>query len=151
MSPARTRLVFAAVATAVLAAVVTAVAVSGSSDEDSAPVDDECLAAWNDDPVALGDGAHAYGGHGYRDVLVSRVDADGALTEDADGRCAVVFAAPQVDQEPGFGVRVLDGGEWAGLAFVDRVELDDIAALQRDATATANATLLPDGRLTPSG
>ena len=151
MSRNRPRLVFAAVATAVLAAVVTAVAVSGSSDDAAPSADTECVTAWNGDPVALGDGAHAYSGHGYRDVLVSRVDTDGALSDGADGRCAVVFAAPQVDQEPGFGVRVLDGGEWVGLAFADRVEFDDIAAMQREATATANALLLPDGRLAASG
>jgi hypothetical protein len=147
MSGSRARLVFAVVASAVLVAVVTAVAVSGSSDEGAPAADADCVAAWNDDPVALGDGAHAYGGHGYRDVLVSRVDPDGALTDTADGRCAVVFATSQADREPGFGVRVLDSGEWVGLAFVDRVEFDDIAAMQRDAGATANAILLPDGRL----
>ena len=154
MSQSRGRLAFAAVAAAVLAAVVVAVAVSGSSDDDGPA--DECLSAWNDDPVALSDGVHAYDAHGYRATLLARVDPDGNVIPDSEvegppsqeQRCAAIFASPQVDSEPDFGARVLDEGRWAGLALVDRVPLDQIEALQRDATETANATLLPDGRLT---
>ena len=153
MSGGRGRLVFAGVATALLIAAVVAVAVSGSADED-APAD-ECLAVWNDDAVGRSDGVHAYTAHGYRAVLVGRVDPEGELIGEAvvegepspEQRCAVIFAAPRVDSEPDFGVRVHDDGRWAGLAVLDRVPLDRIEALQRDATATADATLLPDGRL----
>jgi hypothetical protein len=151
MNGSRGRLVFAAATTAVLVAAVVAVAVSGSSD-DEAP-DDECLLEWNDDALARSDGVHAYTAHGYSATLITRVDPEGNVVEDAtgeptaDARCAVVFASPQVDYEPEFGVRVLDAGRWTGLALADRVPLDQIAAMQRDATATANATLLPDGRL----
>ena len=74
-------------------------------------------------------------------------DADAQDPPTAEARCAVVFASPQVDSEPDFGVRVFDDGRWAGLALVDRVPLEQIETLQREATATANATLLPDGRL----
>jgi hypothetical protein len=144
MSEGRGRLIFAAVATALLTAVIVAVAISGSSGEEQT-TDDECLVAWNDDPLARSDGVHAYEAHGYRSTLLTRVDPEGDSTPDA--RCAVVFASPQVDQEPDFGVRVLDDGRWAGLALVDRVPLDQIEAMQREATATANVTLLPDGRL----
>lgn len=154
MSQSRGRLAFAAVAAVVLAAVVVAVAVSGSSDDDDPA--DECLSAWNDDPVAQSDGVHAYEAHGYRATLLTRVDPEGNLVpeEEVEGppsqeqRCAAIFASPQVDSELDFGARVLDEGRWAGLALVDRVPLDQIEALQRDATETANTTLLPDGRLT---
>jgi hypothetical protein len=154
MSQNRGRLAFAGVLIAGLVAVVVAVTVSGSSGDESAA--DECLNEWNDDPVALSDGVHAYEAHGYRATLLARVDAEGNLVPESEvegapseqQRCAVVFASPQVDSEPDFGVRVLDEGRWAGLALVDRVPLDQIEALQQDATATSNTTLLPDGRLT---
>ena len=153
MSEGRGRLIFAAAATAALAAAVVAVAVSGSSD-DPAPAD-ECLSAWNDDSLARSDGVHAYEAHGYRATLLARVDPEGNVVPEPEvegapspeQRCAAIFASPQVDSEPDFGVRVLDDGRWAGLALVDRVPLDQIEALQRDATATSNTTLLPDGRL----
>ena len=150
MTSDRGRLAFAAAATIMLVATVIVVALSGSSDDEGAAVDEECLAAWNGDSLALSDGVHAYTGHGYRATLVTRVDSEGGITE-AGGRCAVVFAAAQVDREPDFGVRVQDDDRWSGLALADRVPLDEIVAMQRDATATANTTLLPDGRLTPSG
>jgi hypothetical protein len=153
MSPDRGRLAFAAVAAAVLVGVVVAVAVSGSSGDD-APAD-ECLSEWNDDPVALSDGVHAYEAHGYRATLLTRVDPQGDVVDEAEfegppspeQRCAVVFASPQVDAELDFGVRVHDDGRWAGLSLVDRIPTDRIEGMQRDATATANVTLLPDGRL----
>jgi hypothetical protein len=154
MSQRGGRLAFAAVATAGLVAVVVAVAVSGSSDDEASA--DECLSAWNDDPVALSDGVHAYEAHGYRATLLTRVDPEGNVVPESEvegqpspeQRCATIFASPQVDSELDFGARVLDEGRWAGLALVDRVPLDQIETLQRDATATANTTLLPDGRLT---
>ena len=154
MSQGRGRLVFAGVAAAVLLAVVVAVAVSGSSGGDDGP-DDACLAAWNDDALARSDGVHAYEVHGYRAALLTRIDREGAVVPEAEiegppsaeQRCAVVFASPDVDFEPEFGVLVLDDDRWGGLVLVDSVPLDQIAAMQRDATATANVTLLPDGRL----
>jgi hypothetical protein len=154
MSEGRGRLAFAAGATAILTAAIVVVVISGSSGEEEGPAD-PCRAIWNDDPLARSDGVHAYEAHGYRATLLTRVDQRGDLVADADlreapttdARCAVVFASPQVDSEPEFGVRVFDIGRWAGLALVDRVPLDQIEAMQQDATATANTTLLPDGRL----
>lgn len=154
MTESRGRLAFAAGATAILAAAIVAVVISGSSDDDEGAAD-PCLAIWNDDAVARSDGVHAYEAHGYSATLLTRVDPEGEPIADpkptdpptAESRCAVVFASPQVDSEPEFGVRVFDNGRWAGLALVDRVPLEQIETLQREATATANATLLPDGRL----
>ena len=152
MNRNRGRLAFAGIATAVLVAAVVAVAVSGGSEGDAAG--DPCLAEWNDDALARSDGVHAYTTHGYRATLLTQLDAAGELVADAGdqapdagARCAVVFASPQVDSEPDFGVRVLEAGRWQGLAAADGVPLERIAELQRDATETANVTLLPDGRL----
>jgi hypothetical protein len=154
MSQNRARLAFAGIAALVLTAVVVAVTVSGSSGDDGPS--DECLSEWNDDPVALSDGVHAYDAHGYRATLLTRVDPEGNVigeseiegSPSAEQRCAVIFASAQVDFEYDFGVRVLDEGRWAGLVLVDGLPPDQVVALQRDATATANTTLLPDGRLT---
>jgi hypothetical protein len=153
MTEGRGRLVFAAGATAILTAVIVVVVISGSSGE-GGPAD-PCLATWNDDAIARSDGVHAYEAHGYSATLLTRVDPQGEVVADAqtddppttEARCAVVFASPQVDSEPDFGVRVFDNGRWAGLVLVDRVPLEQIETMQRDATATANVTLLPDGRL----
>jgi hypothetical protein len=153
MTEGRGRLAFAAAATAILTAAIVVVVISGSSSEEGPT--DPCLAIWNDDAIARSDGVHAYEVHGYRATLLTRVDPQGELVADADtqdeptteARCAVVFGSPQVDSEPDFGVRVFDNGRWAGLVLVDRVPLEQIETMQRDATATANATLLPDGRL----
>ena len=152
MTEGRGRLAFAAGATAILTAVIVVVSMSGSSGEEGPT--DPCLAIWNDDAIARSDGVHAYQAHGYSATLLTRVDPQGELVASepqdpptAQARCAVVFASPQVDSEPDFGVRVFDSGRWAGLALVDRVPLEQIETLQREATATANATLLPDGRL----
>lgn len=152
MSVRRGRLAFAAGAAAVLLVAVVAVAVGGPSSSSDAAAG-ECLAAWNDDAVARSEGVHAYGTHGYRETLVARVDRDGEILESPDRepspdeRCAVIFAATEVDDEPEFGVRVHDDGRWHGLALVDRVPLAVIETMQREATGAANATLLPDGRL----
>lgn len=152
MNQNRGRLVFAAMASAVLVAAVVAFAISGASGDDAA--DDPCLAEWTDDAVARSDGVHAYSAHGYRATLLTRLDSEGELIPGAgdqkpgpEARCAVVFASPQVDSEPDFGVRVLEAGAWIGLADADGIPLARIAELQREATETANVTLLPDGRL----
>lgn len=111
----------------------------------------ECLAAWNEDSLALSDGVHASAAHSYGETLIAFADGDGVIVTDASAgaRCAVVFATPKVEFEPAFGVRVFTGGRWIGLADADGVSNDQISAIQRAATETANATLLPDGRLAP--
>jgi len=146
----------------VLATLVGVVVATGSSGDNE--VTNECIAAWNGDPIAAAPdigGVHAYEappiGHGYREALATRVNADGNVLEatdgepaldDPDARCAVVFAAPELDFEPGFGVFVFDSGRWASLMNVDGLPLDRIEEIQADAIATANATLLADGTLT---
>lgn len=148
--PERGRLAIVAGAALLLAVVVTVAALSASgAAEDDDP--ESCFAAWNESPSAIGDGVHAYQGHDYGPVLVTRVDDSGKVLPPGadDGRCAVIFATGQVGLEPDFGVRVYSSGQWAGLYSTDGVPLEQIARIQRDALASANAALQPDGSLVP--
>lgn len=148
--PARGRLAIIAVATTLLGAIVIVAALTASSGAPEAEIPEDCLTVWNEDPVALQDGRHAYKTHDYRAALLARVSDTGELVEPdaSENRCAVVFASPRVDSEPDFGVRVLDRNRWAGLVLTDGVPVSRIEAMQRDATGEANATVLPDGSLT---
>ena len=158
-TPQRTRLAIALGAALLLAALVGVVVITGGSDdEQSAAPTGTCFEAWNEDPLAaFQDGQHAYATHGYRQTLVTRLDRDAEVIEspdddapadDPEARCAVIFAAPQVDDEPDFGVRVFDQGRWTGLTLTDKVPLEHIADLQADAISDSNAELLADGKLT---
>ena len=152
MTEGRGRLAFAAGATAILTAAIVVVVISGSSGEEGArrPLPGD-LERRPDRPLRRR--PRLRGARLQRDPLDARRSAGrgGRGRPDrqptAEARCAVVFASPQVDSEPDFGVRVFDDGRWVGLALVDRVPLEQIETLQADATATANVTLLPDGRL----
>jgi hypothetical protein len=153
----RARLAIVLGATFVLAAIVGIVVATGGSDESPATPTGTCFVAWNNDPLApRQDGIHAYTAHGYRQTLVARIDRDGNIVEDADdglepddtdAPCAVIFASPQVDQEPNFGVRVLDDGRWTGLDLAGGTQLEDIARLQAEAVAESNAVLSANGLL----
>jgi hypothetical protein len=159
----RARLAVALGATFLLAGIVGVVLATRGSDEPPAAPAGTCFVAWNEDPVApRQDGIHAYTAHGYRQTLVTRIDREGKILEDSDdalepddpeARCAVIFASPQVDEEPDFGVRIFErnvrGKEpgWTGLALEDGTQLEDIARLQAEAVAISNAVLAADGTL----
>ncbi len=146
----RTRLAFALGFSVLLAGVIGVVVLAGGSDrgrESAGP----CLGDWNTSNDAVVEGVHGYSAHGYRSVQVTGVNERGELVDvDAPGaRCAVIFAAQKVDFEPDFGVRVKDeqGETWRGLFIDNEIAIDRIAELQREASALANATLLPSGQL----
>jgi hypothetical protein len=153
----RARLAIALAATFLLAVIVGIVLATRGSDEGPAAPTGACFVAWNEDLLApRQDGIHAYAAHGYRQTLVARIDRDGRIVDDADdelepddpdARCAVIFASPQVDEEPDFGVRVFDKGAWTGLALRDGTQLEDIANLQAEAVAISNAQLGSNGLL----
>ena len=149
--PAPGRLAIVAGAALLLAVVVTVAALSASGGAPEGDDPENCLAAWNESQSAIGDGVHAYQGHDYGPVLVTRVDDSGKVLPPGadDGRCAVIFATGQVGLEPDFGVRVHSSGQWTGLYFTDGVAPGEIARMQREAVSTANATLQPDGSLVP--
>ncbi len=154
----RARLAIALGATILLAAIIgIVVATRGGEEEPSELLSSTCFEAWNEDLVApRQDGIHAYSAHGYRQTLVTRLDAeaqtlglgDDATPADKPGaRCAVIFASPQPDFEPDFGVRVYEKGRWSGLGLTDESPLKVIARLQAEAVADSNAVLVTNGTL----
>ena len=153
----RARLAIVAGGTLLLAAIVGIVVLTGGSEEAPGAPTGTCFETWNQDAIApIQDGQHAYNAHGYRQTLVTRLDRDGQITDDPgdevpaddpNARCVVIFAAPQPDFEPDFGVRVYDKGVWTGLALADKAELDEIADLQAEAVPDTNAVLAASGQL----
>jgi hypothetical protein len=109
--------------------------------------DPACIEAWNSDETAVGFGQHQFGGHGYERVQVLRVDATGVPTEAEDGLCAVVFAATELDPEPGARAQVLLDGSWTGFESLEGVNDRAIGQLQSDAVAGTNASLSSEGVL----
>jgi hypothetical protein len=135
-----------------LAVVVAVVILSGSdSGGEGGAADSACVEAWNSDETALGFGQHQFGGHGYERVQVLRVDRSGAPTEAEDGLCGVVFAATELDPEPGARAQVLLEGSWTGFESLRAVNDRAVGQLQSDAVAGTNASLTSDGRLVPQG
>jgi hypothetical protein len=131
-----------------LAVAVLVVIVSGSSgDGGGGAADPACVEAWNADQTQVAFGQHQFGGHGYERVQVLRVDRDGAPTETEDGLCAVVFAATELDPEPGARAQVLLEGTWTGLESLGDNNDRAIGQLQSDAVAGTNAELTSDGML----
>jgi hypothetical protein len=154
----RARLIIALGAAILLAAIVVVVVVArGGDEEPSELLAHTCFETWNDDVVApRQDGIHAYTAHGYRQTLVTRLDEnaeivglgdDSTAPGDPQARCAVIFASPQPDEEPDFGVRVYDEGRWTGLGLTDESPLKVIAGLQAEAVADSNALLASNGTL----
>lgn len=153
----RARLAVALGAAFLLAAIVgVVVATGGSGDEQAAAPTGTCFEAWNTSGAPIQDGQHAYTAHGYRQTLVTRLDSeseiigsadDEAAPNDPEARCVVIFATPQPDFEPDFGVRVLVNNRWTGLVVAEKVPLDDIAALQAQAVPESNALLAANGTL----
>ncbi len=153
----RARLAIALGGAVLFALIVGIVVLTRDSDDPPAAPTGACFVAWNEDPIApRQDGIHAYTTHGYRETLVTRIDRDGQVIPDADDElepddpdapCAVIFASPQVDDEPDFGVRVFAEGRWTGLSLTRGTELEDIAELQAEAVSISNAVLESDGVL----
>jgi hypothetical protein len=154
----RTRLAIALGAALFLGVIIGVVVMVGASGSDQPALPTgTCFEAWNEDPVApIDQGQHAYSAHGYRQTLVARLDRDlqiidesleDRVADDPKARCLVIFASPQPDFEPDFGVRVFDTGRWAGLAETDKATLDDIARLQAEAVSDSNALLTSSGKL----
>ena len=107
-----------------------------------------CLKAWNSDVEALNFGIHNSISHGYKEVQVGYMPERGAtrLATDPDaGRCAVVFAANHPDPEPEVVGQIRQGDHWIPLIHV--LEPDELATLQRNAVADANATVNQYGKL----
>ena len=148
----RTRILVASVLTAglVVAVLVVVLAGTGGDDGDVAEADSECVEDWNDDEAMVAFGLHQFNGHGYERVEVLRVTPDAEPTDGEGGLCAVVFAARNLDPEPGARAQVLLDGKWAGVESLGNVGDREIAQLQSDAFARVNASLDTDGQLVPA-
>lgn len=144
----RAALVAASILLTGLAVAVVVVVLSGSgSDAGATEADPACLEAWNEDETAVAFGQHQFGGHGYERVQVLRVDESGGPTEAEDGLCAAVFAATELDPEPGARAQVLLNGSWTGFESLGSVNDRTIGQLQSDAVAETNASLTAEGNL----
>ena len=70
------------------------------------------LSSNEDDEAMVAFGLHQFNGHGYERVEVLRVTQDGKPTDSESGICAVVFAARNLDPEPGARAQVqVDGNQ----------------------------------------
>lgn len=148
----RAALYAAGVLLAGLAVVVVVVLLSGSDGAgEGGAADPACIEAWNSDGTAVGFGEHQFGGHGYERVQVLRVDPSGTPSEAEDALCAVVFAATELDPEPGARAQVLLDGSWTGFESLGGVNDQAIGQLQSDAVAGTNASLTSEGRLVARG
>ena len=130
-----------------LAVVVVVVVVSGSDGGEAGAADPACIEAWNSDETAVSFGQHQFGGHGYERVEVLRVDEQGTPSDAESGLCAVVFAAGELDPEPGARAQVLLDGSWTGFESLGAIDDRTIGQLQSDAVAGTNASLTSEGEL----
>jgi hypothetical protein len=146
--PKRARVYVAVVLGVGLVVAVLVVLLAGGGDDDAvAEADPECIEAWNDDQTIVSFGQHQFNGHGYERVQVLRVNETGEPTDSAEGRCAVVFAATNLDPEPGARGQVFLDGKWTGFEALESVTEEEIAQLQADAFSQANSSLSGDGTL----
>jgi hypothetical protein len=109
---------------------------------------DRCLKAWNSDVEALNLGVHNSISHGYEEVQVGYMPERGStrlVTDPDGGECTVVFAREEPDPEPEVAGRTYRGSHWIPLTRV--VDQGELATLQRDAVADANATVNQYGKL----
>jgi hypothetical protein len=147
----RSRLIVAIVLGFGLVAAVLVVVLAGGGDESKAEAaDSECVDDWNGDESMVAFGLHQFNGHGYERVEVLRVTQEAKPTDSEDGICAVVFAARNLDPEPGARAQVLVDDQWTGIENLGNVDDQEIAQLQADAFSRVNASLTTDGRLTPA-
>jgi hypothetical protein len=146
----RSRLLFVAGVTGVLAALIVAILVfSGGEERSFAEAPPDCVSAWNDDPYAVALGRHQTSIHGYIDVEVSMLGADGADPAPGEGgaHCAVIFAAGTLDPEVSAAAQIRRAGAWRPLS--DGAATDRLAELQARAGGSYNAQLTPDGTIEP--
>jgi hypothetical protein len=152
----RGRLVFACALAAVLVAGTVIILVLGAGDggREFAAAPERCIDQWNGDPAAVSLGQHQAGpppgGHGYVDVHVTTLSADGAgevAETDPGATCALIFASAALSSEPGSAVQVFMNGGWHTLFGLQPEER--LAELQIEAQSAYNARIGPDGTVAP--
>lgn len=146
------RLPIAVASALLLGAVIGVVVLSGSSESSPpTPPPSGCLARWNEDPASLRYGRHNYIGHRYTSAQVRRLSVSGEDPRSGEGNCAVVFPAPTLDSEPFFAGQLATGDRWTPIAKLPTIPDVRLAELQVEAQSAANASLHPDGTLSPVG
>jgi hypothetical protein len=142
------RVLFAAAAGAVLAAVVAVVALAGGdSGPEEEPLELACVERWNADEAALAYGRHNFNFHDYEAARVIRLSVPaGARLGGEESPCSVVFPSETLDPEREAAGMAFLGGSWTALSSVG---FDDIrlAELQAEAAASPNAAIDRQGRL----
>jgi hypothetical protein len=149
----QSRVLFVAGLAAVLAALIVAVvALSGGEDRSFAEAPPDCVSAWNDNVAAVTLGRHQSSIHGYIDVEVLMLRADGSIPAAAESgpgpaHCAVVFAAGTLDPEVSAAAQVQLSGSWRALS--DSASTERLAELQARASSAHNAQITPEGTVEP--
>jgi hypothetical protein len=150
----RARLVLAGVLAVALVGAVLLVPllVSGGGKQaaGAAPADPRCIEAWNSDHITQLLGTHLAIAHLYTRVEVVRLDDSGGPAASGTGNCAVVFASPRLDPEPGAAAQILLEGKWTPVSGLPGVDSQQLGTLQSEALSRANATLDTHGRLAPA-
>lgn len=152
----RGRLIFAgALALGLVVAVAVVALSSGADSADVEPADPECVSAWNADQEAVTLGVHLFGGHGYEDVQVLRLGADGQPPSPPEsGNCVVVFASPTLDAELIAAAQYFTGKVWRPLSELPgpgeppAVDSQRLGELQSEAVGKSNSSIGSDGRMT---
>ena len=127
---------------------VLAVALRGSDDPrefDPAPA--ACIERWNSDQAALALGRHQSGAHGYYEVQVLTLSADGnALVSQGPRAPAAPWSSPLARSIPSRSLPPRSRGE--GLDPLSRLtSFNRLATLQSEAQSAYNARIGPDGRI----
>jgi hypothetical protein len=142
------RVLFAAAAGAVLAAVVAVVALAGGdTDPEEEPLELACVEAWNDDEAALAYGRHNFNFHDYEAARVIRLSVPAATQLGGEQTpCSVIFPSETLDPEREAAGMAFVGGTWTALSSIG---FDDIklAELQAEAATAPNAAIDREGRL----
>lgn len=143
----RGRLLFVAVLSLVLGAVVAGVLLISGADEQSGPVapPGDCVTAWNDDPEALSFGRHNRTFHNYEQARVARISAE-SVSETGSGDCVVIFPSASLDPEPFAAGEFRTGGAWRPLS--DTIDLGRVDQIQSEAIGRANVSIGENGDLT---
>ncbi len=149
----QSRVLFVAGLAAVLAALIVAVvALSGGEDRSFAEAPPDCVSAWNDNVAAVTLGRHQSSIHGYIDVEVLMLRADGSIPAEAESgpgpaHCAVVFAAGTLDPEVSAAAQIRRAGSWRALS--DGASTERLTELQARASSEHNGQITPEGIIDP--
>ena len=135
------------------AALGLALAGCGGSEEasSSVAVPEDCLRSWNSEQTAVSFGRHVYETHDTRQAQVALLTPTRqSLNISGPEACAVIFAVPESDYEYGDVGLVVTRFGWASMQELARGDQIELERIQREATASPNVNLFPDGTIEPN-